>query len=114
MEKLCPKWLVHALSPLQRSINIKMQCCRADVELLIGRAIRDNLSYRIPSEVKVDGVPRRNRDVPPDSKGSLRRRKLLWLKSLTVEVASREVGVSVVEAFWVRPQRIYVNTGNGM
>lgn len=23
-------------------------------------------------------------------------------------------GVSVVEAFWVRPQRIYVNTGNGM
>ena len=65
-----------------------MWCRWANVVKSAGRSqkpINAGISLRGQSST----MPRGSRDTPPDSKGSLRRCKLLWLKMLTVEVPLR-------------------------
>ena len=60
-------------------------CRWANVVKSAGRSRKPiNAEVSLRGESSTD--PRGSRDTPPDSKGSLRRRKLLWLKMLTVEV----------------------------
>jgi hypothetical protein len=58
-------------------------CRRANVGESAGR-FRKPINVEIGVRGESSPDPRGSRDTPPDSKGSLRRRKLLWLKMLTV------------------------------